>query len=133
MRHVDRRHAQIVLESADLSAHLDAQLCVEIRKRFVHQECLRLTNDRAPHRDSLALPAGKSPRLALEELLETENVCGLLDAFIDLCLRHLLHAQAESDVVVDREVRIESVALEDHCNVAVAGWHVIDHPLTNSH
>ena len=38
---VDRRHAELVLQLADLGAHLDAQLRVEVRERLVHQEGLR--------------------------------------------------------------------------------------------
>ncbi len=49
-----------------------------------------------------------------------------LHARVDLGLRHLLDAQAEGDVLVDGEVRIERVALEHHGDVAVARGHVVD-------
>ena len=53
------------------------------------------------------------------------------DAPLDLLLRHLLQAQAERDVLVDREVRVERVALEDHGDVAVARRDVVDDPVAD--
>jgi hypothetical protein len=57
--------------------HLHAQLRVEVREQLVHQEGLRLTNDRAPHRHALTLPAGERARLALQELFRP-SVCAAL-------------------------------------------------------
>ena len=103
---------EIVLQLRDLRTRLDAQLRVEVREWLVHQKRLRMAHDRAAHRDALALAAGEVARLALEQLLEVEDARRVLDARVDLGLRHLLDAQAEGDVLVDREVRIERVALE---------------------
>ena len=129
--HVERRDAQVVLQLRDLGARLDAQLGVEVRERLVHQERLRMAHDRAAHRDALALAARQVARLSLEQLLEVEDARGVLDARVDLGLRHLLDAQAERDVLVDGEVRVERVALEDHRDVAVARGHVIDDSLAD--
>ena len=122
---VDRRHAEVVLEPRDLRAHLDAELRVEVREGLVHEERLRLADDRAAHRDALALAAGERARLALEERLEVEDARGVLDAALDLVLRDLLDAEPEGDVLEDGEVRVERVALEDHRDVAIARRHVV--------
>ena len=122
---VDRRHAEVVLEPRDLRAHLDAELRVEVREGLVHEERLRLADDRAAHRDALALAAGERARLALEERLEVEDAGGVLDAALDLVLRDLLDAEAEGDVLEDGEVRVERVALEHHRDVAIARRHVV--------
>src|ERR1044072_5023955 len=45
---------------------------------------------------------------------------------VELGLLLLAELQAEGDVVVDREMRIERVALEDHRDVAVTRGHVVD-------
>ena len=54
---VHRRNAEVGLQSRDVRPHLDAQLCVEVRERLVHQEDSRDAHDRASHRDPLALSA----------------------------------------------------------------------------
>ena len=131
VRHVDRRHAELVLQPGDLGAHLHAELRVEVRERLVHEERLRLADDRAAHRHALPLAAGERARLPLEELLEPEDARGLADAAVDLVLRRLAQPQAERDVVVDGHVRVERVALEDHRDVAVARRDVVDDALAD--
>src|SRR6187401_2773925 len=59
VRDVDRRRLELVLQARDVGAHLDAQLGIEVRERLVHQERLRLADDRPAHRDALTLPAGE--------------------------------------------------------------------------
>jgi hypothetical protein len=94
---------------------------------------MRLPHDRATHRHSLALAAGESPRLALEQPLEPEDLGGLLHAAVGLVLRHLLQLQPEGDVVVDAEVRVERIALEHHRDIAVARGDVVDHAVADAH
>ena len=85
---VDRRRLEALLDPRDLGAHLHAQLGVEVRQRLVHQEHARVADDRAAHRDALALAAGQVGGLALEVLLEVEDPRGLVDLLVDLGLRH---------------------------------------------
>ena len=132
VRDVDRRDAELVLQARDLGAHVHAQLGVEVRERLVHEVGLGLAHDRATHGHPLALTAGERAGLALEELGEPEDVGRLADALVDLRLRRLPQPEAEGDVVVDGEVRVERVALEDHGDVAVARGHVIDDALADS-
>ena len=84
VRDVDGRHAELELQRRDVGAHLDAQLRVEVRERLVHQEDARHADDRAAHRDALALAAGQLAGLALEVVLEPEHP------------RHLAHALARA-------------------------------------
>ena len=126
VRDVDRRHAEAALQLVDLGAQLDAELRVQVRERLVHQEGLRLADDRAAHRHALPLAARERARLALEELLDLEDARGLLDALLDLLLRQLAQLQPEGEVVLDGHVRIERVALEDHRDVAVLRRQVVD-------
>ena len=94
VRDVDGRDAELLMQLRERGAHADAELGVEVRERLVHEERLRLANDRPPHRDSLALPARELRRLALEELGEAEQRGDLLDASPDLGLRRPAHLQA---------------------------------------
>jgi hypothetical protein len=125
---VDRRDAEPLLQRLDLTAHLHAQLRVEVRERLVHQERLRLADDRAAHRDPLALAAGELLRPPVEQVLEPEQRRRLAHASPLLVPRRACEAQAEPDVLRHGHVRVERVALEDHRHVAVALEHVV-HPL----
>ena len=129
VRHIDGRRPEAALKAAHFAAHLDAQLRVEVRERLVHEEDRRLAHDRPAHRDALALAAGERARLALEERLKPESLGRVADPPVDLLLRHLLDTEAEGDVVVDREVWIERVALKDHRDVAVPRGDVVDDPV----
>ena len=114
------------MEAGDLGAGLDAQLGVEVGERLVHQEDGRLADDRPTERDALALPAGQLLRLAVEQLLELDGLGRLVDAALDLGLGDLAQLEPEGEVLADRHVRVERVALEDHRDVAILGRDVVD-------
>ena len=81
---VDGRGLEALLDPRDLGPHLHAQLGVEVRQRLVHQERARVADDRAAHRHALALTAGQVGRLAVEVLLEVEDLGRLVDLLVDL-------------------------------------------------
>ena len=84
VRHVDGRDAEALVQLRQRGAHADAELRVEVRERLVEQERLRLADDRAAHRDALALAAGELRRLAVEQVGEAEQLGDLVDAARDL-------------------------------------------------
>ncbi|AEK61271.1 conserved hypothetical protein [Collimonas fungivorans Ter331] len=57
MRDVDDGAAQALMHQLDFGAHLDPQLGVQVRQRFVEQEQRRIARDGAAHGDALPLPA----------------------------------------------------------------------------
>ena len=120
MRHVDRRHAETVVQTRELTAHRDAQLGIEVRERLVHEERLRLAHHRPAHRDALALAARELAGLAVEELLEPELRRDVPDPPGALRLRDLAQLEREPEVLADRHVRVQGVVLEDHRDVALA-------------
>ena len=85
-----------------------------------------LADDRAAHRDALALATGEGLRLAVEVRLEVEDLGGLLDPLADLGLVDAGDLEREAHVVGDRHVRVERVVLEHHRDVAVLGRQVGD-------
>ncbi len=125
VRDVDRRRLQAVLELADLGAHLDAELGVEVRERLVEEEDGGLSRDGPADRDPLPLAARELLRLAVEELRDAEHLGGLVHELVHLGLGRLADLQAELEVLPDRHVRVERVALEDHGDVAVLRGHVV--------
>ena len=108
--------------------HRHAELGVQVGQRLVHQERLRLADDRAAHGHALPLAAGQRGRLALEVLLQAEHPGHLGDPAPDLVLRRLALLQAEGEVLLDGHVRVERVVLEHHRDVAVLGRQVVDDP-----
>ena len=126
MRDVDHRRREVLLQPRDLRARLHPQLGVEVRQRLVHQERLRVADDRAAHRDALALAAGEVGRLAVQVLAEIEDLGGALDLLVDLALVDLRELQREAHVLAHGHVRIQRVVLEDHRDVAIARRQVVD-------
>ena len=125
VRDVDRRHGEGALDARDLGAHLDAELRVEVRERLVHEERLRLADDRPTHRDPLALAAGKRPRPLAEDLLEPQDTRRVANPPVDLLALELSQLQPEGHVLVRGHVRVERVVLEDHRDVAVLRREVV--------
>ncbi|MNR66464.1 hypothetical protein D3C85_1899680 [compost metagenome] len=54
----DGGDAGLALEFGDGLAHLDPQLGIQVRQRFVHQQHLRLNDQRAGKRHALPLATG---------------------------------------------------------------------------
>ena len=128
---VDHGGLEALVEAGDLGARLDAQLGVEVGERLVHQEHGRLADDGPAERDALALAAGQLLRLAIEQLLELDGLGRLVDPPLDLGLGDLAQLQAEGEVLADRHVRVERVALEHHRDVAILGGDVVDDPVAD--
>jgi hypothetical protein len=114
------------VQARELAAHGDAQLGVEVRQRLVHEVRGGLAHHGASHRDALALAAGELAGLALEEIVEAEDLRDLVHAPGDLLLGRLAHLEAEGEVLPHAHVGVERVVLEHHRDVAGAGRGVGD-------
>ena len=118
VRDVDERDPHVVLDALQLELHLLAELEVERAERLVEQQHLRRVHERPRERDALLLAAGELPRLPLLVALERDQAQDLAHAALQLRAADALAPQAERDVLADREVREERVALEDGVDVA---------------
>ncbi len=121
MGHVDERDPDLLLDPLELDLHLLAQLEVQRPERFVEQEDGGLVDQRPGERDALRLAArdlGRLARLVPGQLDQGEH---LGDPALDLGILGALAAEAECDVLEDREVREERVVLEDGVDVALVG------------
>ena len=128
---VDHRGGDLLVQPLDLAAHLVTQLGIQIRQWLVEQEELRLPHDGPANRHALALTSGELLRQPIEQRGDAQHRRGLADALADFSLDHLARAQAERDVVVDREEGIQRVVLKHHRDVAVAWPQVVDHAATD--
>ena len=121
--HVDRGVAILVVQAADLEAHLLAQVGVEVRERLVEQQGLGLDHQRAGQRHALLLAARQLAGIALGQRLEPRRRQDRLELGVDRRLVELPDAQAVGDVLGHRHVRPQRVALEDHRHVAAFRRH----------
>ena len=129
--HVQGGDTQLALQGSNLGTGLDTELGVQVGQRLIHEEDLRLTDDCTTHGHTLTLTTGQSLRLAVEVLGQVENLSGLLDALANLVLRSAGDLQGEAHVVGNGHVRVQSVVLEHHCDVAVLRLHRGDILATN--
>ena len=125
MRDVDEGRLQTLMELGDLGTHLNAELSIQVGQRLVEQEDLRVTNDSAAQRDALTLTTGQSLRLTVEQLLDGQDLGSFTDQLIDLILRLLAELEAERHVVIHGHVRIQSIVLENHRDVAILRSNVV--------
>ena len=115
---VDHRGSEPALERRDLGACLDAELCVEVAERFVHEENLRLANDRPTDRDALSLSARQRARLPVEIILKVENLRRLEHALVRQVLSAYFQLEPEAHILRDGHVRVKRIILEHHRYVA---------------
>ena len=129
MRDVDHRRLETLVETKDLGAGLDPQLGIEVGKRLVHEEHLRLPDDGPAQRHPLPLPAGEGPGPAVEGFSRPRMAAASRTRRSisgESCA-----ASVRGQVVVDRHVRVEGVALEHHRDVAVLGDDVVHDPVAD--
>ena len=110
MRHVQEGEADIPLDLLQLDLHLPAQLQVEGAERLIEQEQGRTVHDGAGQGDALLLPAGELRRAPLREVVELDEAERLVRETARVVDAAAL--QPERDVLDDRHVREERVALE---------------------
>jgi len=118
--HVDDGRLQLLQQALELRAHLQAQQRVQVAQRLVHQQHVGVVGDGARQGHPLALAAAQLGGVALQQLLDVEQLGGRLGPALDLGVGLVLHAQAERDVLEDGHVREDRVALEDHRDAALA-------------
>ena len=123
---VDDGALELAVELLDLEPHLGAELGVEVGQRLVEQEQADLLDQRPADRDALALAAGELRRLAVEEMVDLEELRRPGDALLDLGARQPPRRQPELQVPAHRLGRVERVGLEDHGEAAVLGVEVGD-------
>ena len=131
MGHVDERGAESRMELGKLRTHLGTKLGIQVGKRFVKQEDPGFPHDGAAQCHALPLAAGKSLRLAVQQMGDVEDFGRFLHPLFNLILRRLAQLQAECHVVVNRHMRIQRIVLEHHGNIAVFRSHFIDQPIAD--
>ena len=115
----DGRQPQPLLQGAQVAAHADPHLGVEVAERLVEQQHLGLDGDGAGDGDALLLAARKLGRPAVGVGGEADQLQRLGHLGVDLATRQAAFLEAEGDVLGHRHVRPQRVALEHHADVAL--------------
>ena len=124
--HIDECDPHGLLNALQLVLHVLAQTQIERTQRLVKQQHLRAVDQRARNGHALLLTAGKGSDLPVLKALEGHDLQHLRHALVDLLFAQLGNAQAEGDVVIDIEVREQSVALEHRVDLSLVGGNLID-------
>ncbi len=122
---------ETLVQAADLRTHCGTELGVQVGQRLVEQEYGGVTHHRAAQGDTLALAAGKRFRLAVEQVLQVECLCGFVYLAVDFVFRNLLQAKAERDIFIYSHMRIQRVVLEYHRDIAVLRGNVVNNAVAD--
>ena len=114
------------MQLAQLRAHGDTQLGVQVGQRLVKQKQLGLAHDGPADGHALALTAGELRGFALQQVLQAQLRGGRLHLGLNLGFVFAQIFQAESHVVVNRHVRVQRVRLKHHGAAAVRSRHRVD-------
>ena len=133
MGNIDEGGSQLLVQLDDLGTHAGTQLSIQVGQRLVEQEDRRVTDHCTAQGNTLALTTRQSLRLTVEQVLDLQDLSSLADALVDLVLGHLAQLQTESHVLVNGHVRVQSVVLEDHRDVAVFRGNVVDQTVADVH
>ncbi|MBA7591329.1 hypothetical protein ES708_33482 [subsurface metagenome] len=118
MGHIDRGDLGLLLDPADLLAHVDPQLGIQIAQGFIEEKKLRIVDQSPGQGDALLLTAGQLAGLAFLSRLEPHHFNDAVDSFGNLPRGELSYPQPIGHVLEDRHVRKQGVALEYHADVS---------------
>ena len=112
----DGANALLFEQGADLEDQLHPHLGVDVGEGLVQQHQARLAHQGAGDGHPLLLAAGELMGIALPQPLQVDQRQRLFHLL--LAAAAILPGQAEADVLGHRQVRKESVILEDHADMA---------------
>ena len=130
---VDHGQAEFLLYRADVFTNLPAQLGIEIRKRLVKEQYLRLEHQGTRHRHPLLLATRQLGRQAPVETLQAHQIQPLQRARTGFPLFETREGQAIHDVFQHAHMWKERVGLENHRHVAVGGRQLRDIHVANGY
>ena len=107
------------MQAQDLGAHLHAQAGIQGGERLVHQQHLRLLDDRPADGHALLLAAGELAGLHGELVGQAEGGGHLIHLLVHAGAGEAGDAQRVADVLAHRHVGEQRDVLEDHGDVAL--------------
>ena len=114
----DRGQTALLDKVLDAAAQNGAELRLKLAHRLVEQMQVGIADQRPAEAGALLLAAGDGTRIALEYVLDLEQLGDAGNLGVDLALRQPGRLQGEGHVLAHGQWRIERVALEGHRHVA---------------
>ena len=115
VRHIDEGAPDAAMQRLQFLLQFRAQLLVECGERFIQQQQVGIEDQR----HALLLPARQLLRQAFGEGGQLHQVERRPHLRVTVGSRQPAHAQREGDVLRDRHVREQRIALEHHAEVAL--------------
>ena len=125
MGYIDRRTSDLIDQPLDLNTHRLAGFAVQMGKRFVHQQKLRLTDDGSCDIYTLFLSAGKLDRHLVQQIVDLHERGDLPYPSVDLVFINALCAKVKRYVSVHIQRRIHGVVFESKTDVPVLRMKVV--------
>ena len=98
------------MQTLQLIAHLEPQLRVEVRQRFVHEQNRGLRRERSCDGDTLLLAAGELGRIPVHEHADLDDAADAADGEVDLLLRELSRLLDDAAVPAEAELPVQRAA-----------------------
>ena len=64
-------------------------------------------------------------------MLYIKHLCRFTNPAVDLVLRNLSQLKSERHIFINRHMRVECIALENHCNIPVLGRNIVDYSVSD--
>ena len=129
MGHIYRGNAELPLDPFDGVAHLYPELGIQIGKRLVHQQHLRLNDNSPGQGHPLLLAAGEVGRHTVLQVVNFYDFQNVVDLLFDFLLGQFPVLQSEGHVVENVHVGKHGIVLKDHANIPLVGRNVVDYPI----
>ena len=126
VRHIDRRGADRCWNRLSSSRALARSLASRLDSGSSSRKTCGFADQRSGQRDPLAFTAGELPRAAVEQVIDAEQLGGPASLAFPLCPIELDGLERKDDVVENRLVRVERVALEHHGDAAQPRRQAVD-------
>jgi hypothetical protein len=116
----------LIVNLVEVEKHSLTELEIEGGKGFVEEKNLGTVDDRPCDRDPLLLTSRDMRRTLVRVVLHLDQIKGPVDGTVPLGATLLRHPKTEGDVLPNRHVREEGIALKDRVDRAPLGGNVGD-------
>ena len=117
------------VQTLELDTHMRSLRRIQMRERLVHQEHIRIAHQRPRQRNALLLPAAQFGWFAVEDVADLQHVRHFTDALLDFGVGRSWRPQAEGDVVVNGQRRVQRIGFKGQRHVALVGFQLVDQRL----